>query len=135
MASSLSVYRPTVLKCLAGGWHEFLSAIMCNTATYPSAVEASTFIQHHVQSAADSGSPSSYILSEYSELSSGLFHSDISNNLELVPRVYDTVTPKIEAWRRALDLVLLVLQTDSEIITGLVHTQMNSQELDGVLFL
>lgn len=74
-------------------------------------------------------------MSEYSELSSGLFHSDISNNLELVPRVYDTVTPKIEAWRRALDLVLLVLQTDSEIITGLVHTQMNSQELDGVLFL
>lgn len=135
MASSLSVYRPTVLKCLAGGWHEFLSAVMCNTDTYPSAVEASTFIQHHVQNATDSGSPSSYILSEYSKLSNGLFHSDISNNLELVPRVYDTVTPKIEAWRRALDLVLLVLQTDSEIITGLVHTEMNSQELDGVLFL
>ncbi|XP_028619480.1 Bardet-Biedl syndrome 12 protein [Grammomys surdaster] len=135
MASSLSVYRPTVLKCLAGGWHEFLSAVMCNTATQPSAVEASTFIQHHVQNATNSGSPSSYILSEYSKLSSGLFHSDVSDNLELVPRVYDTVTPKIEAWRRALDLVLLVLQTDSEIITGLVHTQMNSQELDGVLFL
>ncbi|XP_034355361.1 chaperonin-containing T-complex member BBS12 [Arvicanthis niloticus] len=135
MASSLSVYRPTVLKCLAGGWHEFLSAVMCNTATQPSAVEASTFIQHHVQNATSSGSPSSYILSEYGKLSSGLFHSGISDNLELVPRVYDTVTPKIEAWRRALDLVLLVLQTDSEIITGLVHTQMKSQELDGVLFL
>ncbi|XP_021487970.1 Bardet-Biedl syndrome 12 protein [Meriones unguiculatus] len=135
MASSLSVYRPTVLKCLASGWHGFLSTVMCNTATHPSAVEASTFIQHHVQNATNSGSPSSYILSEYSKLSSGLFHSEISDNLELVPRVYDTVTPKIEAWRRALDLVLLVLQTDSEIITGLEHTQMNSQELDGVLFL
>ncbi|XP_052036568.1 Bardet-Biedl syndrome 12 protein [Apodemus sylvaticus] len=135
MASSLSIYRPTVLKCLADGWHEFLSAVMCNTATHPSAVEARTFIQQHVQNAVNSGSPSSYILTEYSKLSSGLFDSSISDNLELVPRVYDAVTPKIEAWRRALDLVLLVLQTDSEIITGLAHTEMNSQELDGVLFL
>lgn len=135
MASSLSVYRPTVLKCLASGWHEYLSAVMSNTATHPSAVEASMFIQHHVQNATNSGSPSTYILSKYSQLSRGVFHSGVSDNLELVPRVYDTVTPKTEAWRRALDLVLLVLQTDSEIITGLVHTQINSQELDGVLFL
>ncbi|KAL6060432.1 hypothetical protein STEG23_022640 [Scotinomys teguina] len=135
MASSLSVYRPTVLKCLANGWHEYLSAVMSNTATHPSAVEASTFIQHHVQNATNSGSPSSYILSKYSQLSGGVFHSGVSDNLELVPRVYDTVTPKTEAWRRALDLVLLVLQTDSEIITGRVHTEINSQELDGVLFL
>ncbi|CAO2613238.1 Bardet-Biedl syndrome 12 protein homolog [Lemmus lemmus] len=135
MASSLSIYRPTVLKCMASGWHEYLSAVMCNTATHPSAVEASTFIQHHVQTATNSGSPSSYILSKYSKLSSELFHSGISDNLEQVPRVYDTVTPKTEAWRRALDLVLLVLQTDNEIITGLEHTQINSQELDGVLFL
>ncbi|XP_005069753.1 Bardet-Biedl syndrome 12 protein [Mesocricetus auratus] len=135
MASSLSVYRPTVLKCLASGWHEYLSAVMFNTATHPSAVEASTFIQHHVQNATNSGSPSSYILSRCSKLSSGLFHSSISDNLEVVQKVYDTVTPKTEAWRRALDLVLLVLQTDSEIITGLAHTQINSQELDGVLFL
>ncbi|XP_051013033.1 Bardet-Biedl syndrome 12 protein [Acomys russatus] len=135
MASSLSVYRPTVLKCLASGWHEFLSAVMCNTATHPSAVEASTFIQHHVQNATDSGSPSSYILHEYSKLSSGLFHIDTSDDPELVPRVYDTVTPKVEAWRRALDLVLLVLQMDTEIITGLAHTQLKSQDLDGVVFL
>ncbi|CAH6789172.1 Bardet-Biedl syndrome 12 protein [Phodopus roborovskii] len=135
MASSLSVYRPTVLKCLASGWHEYLSAVMFNTATHPSAVEASMFIQHHVQNATNSGSPSSYILSKYSKLSHGLFHSGISDKLEVVPRVYDTVTPKTEAWRRALDLVLLVLQTDSEIITGLVHTEINSQESDGVLFL
>lgn len=135
MASSLSVCRPTVLKCMASGWCEYLSAVMCNTATHPSAVEASTCIQHHVQKATNSGSPSSYILSKYSKLSSELFHSGISDNLELVPRVYDTVTPKTEAWRRALDLVLLVLQTDSEIITGLEHTQINSQELNRVLFL
>jgi Bardet-Biedl syndrome 12 protein len=135
MASSLPVYRPTVLKCLASGWHKYLSALICNTAGYSSAFEANTFIQHHLQNATDSGSPSSYILNEYSKLNSGIFNSVISDKLEQVPRVYDVVTPKIEAWRRALDLVLLVLQTDSEIITGLGHTQINSQESQGFLFL
>ncbi|ELK07636.1 Bardet-Biedl syndrome 12 protein [Pteropus alecto] len=135
LASSLALYRPTVLKCLAGGWHRYLSTLMCNTASSASEFEASTFIQHHLQNATDSGSPSSYILSEYDKLKSGIFNSDISNKLDQIPRVYDVVTPKIEAWRRALDLVLLVLQTDSEIITGLGHTQIKSQEAEGLLFL
>nr|XP_004667060.1 Bardet-Biedl syndrome 12 protein [Jaculus jaculus] len=133
LASSLPIYRPTVLKCLASGWHRYLSALLCNTGSYSSAMEASTFIQHHLQNAMDSGCPLSYILSEYSKLSSGFFHSVTSDNLEQVPRVYDTIIPKVEAWRQALDLVLLVLQTDSEIITGLGCTQGNLQELDGLL--
>ncbi|XP_030223474.1 chaperonin-containing T-complex member BBS12 [Gadus morhua] len=33
-------------------------------------------------------------------------------------RVYDNLSVKVEAWRRAMDLVLLVLQTDAEVITG-----------------
>ncbi|XP_036097953.1 Bardet-Biedl syndrome 12 protein [Molossus molossus] len=135
LASSLALYRPTVLKCLASGWHSYLSALVCNTAGSSSEPEAQTFIQYHLQHAADSGSPSSYILNEYSKLSSGVFHSGVSNKLEQIPRVYDLVTPKIEAWRRALDLVLLVLQTDSEIITRLEHTQIKSQESEGFLFL
>ncbi|XP_004386910.1 Bardet-Biedl syndrome 12 protein [Trichechus manatus latirostris] len=135
LASSLALYRPTVLKCLANGWHKYLSTLMYNTASYSSEFEASTFIQHHLRNAIDSGSPSSYILSEYSELNSGVFNSGISNKLEQIPRVYDIVTPKIEAWRRALDLVLLVLQTDSEIVTGHGHMQINSKESEGFLFL
>ncbi|NP_001244115.1 chaperonin-containing T-complex member BBS12 isoform X2 [Equus caballus] len=135
LASSLALYRPTVLQCLANGWHKYLSTLIYNTANYSSEFEASTFIQHHLQNAIDSGSPSSYILSEYSKLNSGIFNSGISNKLGQIPRVYDIVTPKIEAWRRALDLVLLVLQTDSEIITGLGHTEINSQVPEGFLFL
>lgn len=135
LASSLEIYRPTVLKCLASGWHKYLSALLYNTASFSSEFEASTFIQHHLHSAIGSGSPSSYILKEYSKLNSGIFNSSILNKLERFPRVYDVVTPKIEAWRRALDLVLLVLQTDSEIITGLGHAQINSQKLEGFLFL
>uniref|UniRef100_A0A8C5ZLD1 Bardet-Biedl syndrome 12 n=2 Tax=Marmota marmota marmota TaxID=9994 RepID=A0A8C5ZLD1_MARMA len=136
LASSLPAYRPAVLKCLAGGWHRYLSALMCNSATCPSELAARTFIEHHVQNATASGSPLAYILNEYSKLNSGIFNADFSDKLEQVPRVYDIVTPKMEAWRRALDLVLLVLKTDSEIITGLGHApQMNSQEVGGLLFL
>ncbi|KAM5255352.1 chaperonin-containing T-complex member BBS12 [Ctenodactylus gundi] len=135
LASSLAIYRPTVLKALASGWHKYLSAVMCNTASYSSELEARTFIRRHLQNAVDSGSPLSYILKEYCNLSSGVFNSGISNEPAWIPTVYDTVTPKIEAWRQALVLVLLVLQTDSEIITGLGHTKINSQKLDGFLFL
>ncbi|XP_007957507.1 Bardet-Biedl syndrome 12 protein [Orycteropus afer afer] len=135
LASSLALYRPTVLKCLANGWHKYLSTLIHNTANYSSEFEVSTFIQHHLKNAMDSTSPSSYILNEYSTLNRGVFNPDISNKLEQIPRVYDIVTPKIEAWRRALDLVLLILQTDSEIVTGHGHTQTNSQESEGFLFL
>uniref|UniRef100_A0A8D2D6R5 Bardet-Biedl syndrome 12 n=1 Tax=Sciurus vulgaris TaxID=55149 RepID=A0A8D2D6R5_SCIVU len=135
LASSLPAYRPAVLERLAEGWRRYLSALMCNTATCSTELGAYTFIEHHVQNAAGSGSPSVYILNEYSKLNSEIFNADIPGKLEQVPRVYDSVTPKIEAWRRALDLVLLVLKTDSEIITGLGHSQINSQELEGLLFL
>ncbi|XP_047422347.1 Bardet-Biedl syndrome 12 protein isoform X2 [Sciurus carolinensis] len=135
LASSLPAYRPAVLERLAEGWRRYLSALMCNAATCSTELGAHTFIEHHVHNAAGSGSPSAYILNEYSKLNSGIFNADIPGKLEQVPRVYDSVTPKIEAWRRALDLVLLVLKTDSEIITGLGHTQINSQELEGLLFL
>ncbi|XP_066240861.1 Bardet-Biedl syndrome 12 protein [Saccopteryx leptura] len=134
LASSLALHRPTVLQCLADGWHKYLSTLMCNSATCSSKFEARTLIQHHLQSATGSGSPSSYILNEYSKLNSGMSNSSISDKLEQMPTVYDVVTPKIEAWRRALDLVLLVLQTDSEIITGLGHTQIKSQDSEGFLF-
>ncbi|XP_019832941.2 chaperonin-containing T-complex member BBS12 [Bos indicus] len=135
LASSAALYRPTVLKCLADGWHRYLSTLLRNTAVYSSDSEAATSIQCHLQNAADSGSPSSYILNEYSKLNSVILNLGISDKLEPIPRVYDVVTPKIEAWRRALDLVLLVLQTDNEIITGLAHTQKSSQESEGFLFL
>ncbi|XP_032189232.1 Bardet-Biedl syndrome 12 protein [Mustela erminea] len=135
LASSLALYRSTVLKCLANGWHKYLSTLIYNTASCSSEFEASTFIQQRLQNATDSGSPSSYILNEYSKLNSGIFNSGISNKLEQIPSIYDVVIPKTEAWRRALDLVLLVLQTDSEIITGLGHRQLNSQETEGFLFL
>lgn len=40
-------------------------------------------------------------------------------------KVYDNVTLKLEAWRKALDFVFLVLQT--EIITGIDPKQVEGQ--------
>ncbi|XP_074084455.1 chaperonin-containing T-complex member BBS12 [Macrotis lagotis] len=125
MASSQELYRPTVLKTLADGWHKYLSLIMYNTGTCSSESEASMFIHNLIQKTTDSGCPLLYLLKEYNEV----------NNAVLNLSVYDVVTPKIEAWRRALDLVLLVLQTDAEIISGAEYTQLNSQESDELLLL
>ncbi len=43
--------------------------------------------------------------------------------------VYDNMTVKSEAWRRALDLVFLVLQSDTEIITGVSEGEHVYREL------
>ncbi|KAM9741230.1 LOW QUALITY PROTEIN: chaperonin-containing T-complex member BBS12 [Menidia menidia] len=45
--------------------------------------------------------------------------------LEGGAEVYDNLRLKLEAWRRALDLVLLVLLTDAEVITGTQKQQEN----------
>ncbi|XP_038625088.1 Bardet-Biedl syndrome 12 protein [Tachyglossus aculeatus] len=134
-ASSMALYRPAVLRSLASGWHKYLAAIMCNTANFPSEFEASTFIDHHLQKATSYRSPLSYILSHYGQLISGVFQSGILGELGELGRIYDNVTPKLEAWRRALDLVLLVLQTDTEIISGFESTRLNSPASTEFLFL
>lgn len=44
-------------------------------------------------------------------------------------KVYDNLSVKQEAWRKALDLVFLVLQTDSEIITGIDQNEAVEENL------
>ncbi|NXX43721.1 BBS12 protein, partial [Tricholaema leucomelas] len=129
-------YRSAVLQALAGGWKHYLSAVMCNAAEAASELEACTAIDHHLKKAADCGSPSAYILQEFKRGAlvmgrSGPF-ADCGGGL----KVYDNVTAKMEAWRRALDLVLLVLQTDAEIITGPKRNQLlNSYVSSEFMFL
>ncbi|XP_042548927.1 Bardet-Biedl syndrome 12 protein [Dipodomys spectabilis] len=133
-SASLQAHRPAVLRGLAAGWLQYLSALLRNAAG-SSAMEANTVIQRHVQHAPASGSPVESVLREHSQGCGWMFSPRLPDEREPGSRVYDAVTPKVEAWRRALDLVLLVLQTDSEIITGHGHTQMRAQHADGVSFL
>ncbi|NXL29758.1 BBS12 protein, partial [Glaucidium brasilianum] len=124
LAASVTEYKSVVLSALASGWKQYLSVVMCNTAKAASELEACTLVDHHLKKAADCGSPSAYIWKEFRKGDvlrggSGPF-ADHGVGLN----VYDNVTAKTEAWRRALDLVLLVLQTDAEIITGPQRNQL-----------
>ncbi|KAM9193381.1 chaperonin-containing T-complex member BBS12 [Mergus octosetaceus] len=136
LAASSSEYKPVVLQALASGWSQYLAAVMCNTAKATSLFEARTLIEHHLKKAADCGSPSAYILKEFQ--TGGMFRGGpvpSTGNAEGF-RVYDNVTAKTEAWRRALDLVLLVLQTDAEIISGPQSNQLlNSPASSEFMFL
>ncbi|KAI1238649.1 hypothetical protein IHE44_0013389 [Lamprotornis superbus] len=125
----LAEYKSIVLQALASGWKQYLSVVLCNTAKASSELEASASVDHHLQKAAACGSPSAYILEEFRR--GGVFRGgcDPFPNQVTDSKVCDNVAAKTEAWRRALDLVLLVLQTDAEIITGSRRNQiLNSPE-------
>lgn len=136
LAASSAQYKPVVLQALASGWSQYLAAVMCNTAKATSLFEARTLIEHHLKKAADCGSPSAYVLKEFQ--TGGTFRGGPvpSTGSAEGCRVYDNVTAKTEAWRRALDLVLLVLQTDAEIISGPQSNQLlNSPASSEFMFL
>ncbi|NXX85910.1 BBS12 protein, partial [Urocolius indicus] len=136
LAACATECTSVVLQALASGWKRYLSVVMCNAATAASELEAGATVDHHLKKAADCGSPSAYILKEFRKgdlLRSGSGPlTDHRGGL----KVYDNVTAKTEAWRRALDLVLLVLQTDAEIITGAKRNQLlNSHASSEFMFL
>ncbi|NXP63710.1 BBS12 protein, partial [Chloropsis cyanopogon] len=114
----LAECKSVVLQALASGWKRYLSVLLCNTARASSELEAGASVDRHLQKAAACGSPSAYILEEFRR--GGVLRGGSDPFPEQVTdlRVCDNVAAKTEAWRRALDLVLLVLQTDAEIITG-----------------
>ncbi|XP_075565859.1 chaperonin-containing T-complex member BBS12 [Pelecanus crispus] len=136
LVASATEYKSVVLQALASGWKQYLSAVMCNTAKATSELEACTSVDHHLKRAADCGSPSAYILKEFrrGDLLRGGSAPFADHGEGL--KVCDNVTAKTEAWRRALDLVLLVLQTDAEIITGSKKNQLlNSRVSSEFMFL
>ncbi|NXR56123.1 BBS12 protein, partial [Hippolais icterina] len=114
----LAEYKSIVLQALASGWKQYLSVVLCNSTKASSELEASASVDHHLQKAAACGSPSAYILEEFRKCGVVRGGSDPFPDQIADLKVCDNVAAKTEAWRRALDLVLLVLQTDAEIITG-----------------
>ncbi|NXR84326.1 BBS12 protein, partial [Pycnonotus jocosus] len=124
----LAEYKSVVLQALGSGWKQYLSVVLCNTAKASSELEAGAAVDHHLQKAAACGSPSAYILEEFRR--GGVLRGGSDPFPDRVTvKVCDNVAAKTEAWRRALDLVLLVLQTDAEIITGLRRNQILNSPL------
>ncbi|NWU25413.1 BBS12 protein, partial [Dyaphorophyia castanea] len=132
----LAEYKSIVLQALASGWKQYLSVVLCNTAKARSELEACAAVDHHLQKAAACGSPSAYILEEFRRGGVLRGGSDPFPDQVTDLKVCDNVAAKMEAWRRALDLVLLVLQTDTEIITGPRRNQLlNSPVSSEFMFL
>ncbi|NWT17038.1 BBS12 protein, partial [Vireo altiloquus] len=132
----LAEYKSVVLQALASGWKQYLSVVLCNTAKARSELEVCAAVDHHLQKAAACGSPSAYILEEFRR--GGVLRGGSDSFPDQVTdlKVCDNVAVKTEAWRRALDLVLLVLQTDTEIITGPRRNQLlNSSVSSEFMFL
>uniref|UniRef100_H2ZVG5 Bardet-Biedl syndrome 12 n=2 Tax=Latimeria chalumnae TaxID=7897 RepID=H2ZVG5_LATCH len=118
VTETVSLYRPIVLQALANGWTDYLSTVMFNTGMYLTELEARLVIQHHLQNAGEASFPPILARRESIDWCNRGQLLDVSSEETSTAKVYDNVTAKLEAWRRSLDLVLLVLQTDTEIVTG-----------------
>lgn len=100
-------YRSVVLLHMAEGWVEYVATVMCNSTVCPSKLEALTVISQSLKGLGAGKLPCSSLLQN--------LHNDGGGMVVIL----DNVEAKLEAWRKALDMVLLVLQSDTEIITGL----------------
>ncbi|XP_075716600.1 chaperonin-containing T-complex member BBS12 isoform X2 [Rhinoderma darwinii] len=110
-------YKASVYKFLAKGWIKYISTLLFNMGENSSELEAMTFIQNELKNIDACSSPSSYIFNDYSK--NVVLADDLGLPMEHRQAVvYDNVVAKVEAWRSALHLVLTVLQSDAEIITG-----------------
>ncbi|KAK9518442.1 hypothetical protein VZT92_023748 [Zoarces viviparus] len=114
-------YRGLVLHLMADGFIDYISTVLVNTGTV-SKVRARTAVSQQLQDCTQSRG----IAATFSQL----FLADEQEDgaAAAAAQVYDNVSVKQEAWRKALDLVLLVLQTDAEVITGIDPKRDGPQE-------
>nr|XP_055034095.1 Bardet-Biedl syndrome 12 protein [Misgurnus anguillicaudatus]XP_055034096.1 Bardet-Biedl syndrome 12 protein [Misgurnus anguillicaudatus]XP_055034097.1 Bardet-Biedl syndrome 12 protein [Misgurnus anguillicaudatus]XP_055034098.1 Bardet-Biedl syndrome 12 protein [Misgurnus anguillicaudatus]XP_055034099.1 Bardet-Biedl syndrome 12 protein [Misgurnus anguillicaudatus]XP_055034100.1 Bardet-Biedl syndrome 12 protein [Misgurnus anguillicaudatus]XP_055034101.1 Bardet-Biedl syndrome 12 protein [Misg len=125
-------HEKVVMQLMADGWMDYISTLMLNCGTVSSKAEAWTAIAHQLRLCED-GEPMSVevLWAPVERQTFGDFirnQNEVEVETDVSAAVYDNVTVKFEAWRRALDLVLLVLQSDTEIITGVNERENVSKE-------
>ncbi|XP_077434767.1 chaperonin-containing T-complex member BBS12 [Vanacampus margaritifer] len=117
--SGSNPYLGIVLHLLTDSFMDYLSAVMANSNGI-SQVIARTVVNQKLQDV-------NSISAEFSQL---VLDSDKDVHLS---KVFDNLSIKQESWRKALNLVLLVLQTDAEIITGVDESKQGKHA--GLMFL
>lgn len=121
--------RAVVLHLMADGLIDYVSTVMGNTGKF-SKLGARTAVSQCLQ-----GCNSSTVAFSVSQVFSQGEHQGCVTPTQTESRdtqsshVYDCLTVKQEAWRRALDLVFLVLQADAEVITGVDRQREGEQDL------
>uniref|UniRef100_A0A3Q3VNG3 Uncharacterized protein n=1 Tax=Mola mola TaxID=94237 RepID=A0A3Q3VNG3_MOLML len=114
-----NLYRGVVLHLMADGLIDYISTVMVNTGRF-SKVRARTAVSQHLRNYTENFSISakfSQLFLEGEDVSA--VSSAMKSSEGTSPMIYDSLSVKREAWRKALDLVFLVLQTDAEVITGI----------------
>lgn len=113
-----SVYRGDVLRLMADGFVEWITAVMTNAGRL-SPVEARTAVSRQLQNV----HRDRIVGGKFSQLAlEGEREASAPKPDEAEAAIIcDNLSVKLEAWRKALDLVFLVLQTDAEVITGTAH--------------
>ncbi|CAL8354786.1 unnamed protein product [Merluccius merluccius] len=123
--SATGLYRDAVLRLMADGLTDYVATVMSNSGQW-SKLQAWTAVSQKVKrwgglSGVPEGETGLGVVPV--EGLSGVPEGE--TGLGVVPgeaadsRVYDNVSVKLEAWRSAVDLVLLVMQTDAEVVTGI----------------
>lgn len=109
-------YRRVVLDLMADGLIDYISTVMVNTGRI-SKVKARTEVCQQLQDYLGNAAKSPQLFLNSENQDNEVFTAPKPNEARAV-EIYDNLSVKQEAWRKALDLVFLVLQTDAEIITG-----------------
>ncbi|CAI5653073.1 Bardet-Biedl syndrome 12 protein [Oreochromis aureus] len=112
-------YTRVVLDLMADGLIDYISTVMVNTGRI-SKVKARTEVSQQLQDYnkhLGNATKSPQLFFDSKNQDSEVFTAPKPNEARAV-EIYDNLSVKQEAWRKALDLVFLVLQTDAEIITG-----------------
>ncbi|XP_036431623.1 Bardet-Biedl syndrome 12 protein [Colossoma macropomum] len=140
-ARATAPYETTILQLMADSWMDYISTLKVNAGQVVAKAQAWTCIAQHLKDFESRSSLKTEMLETllkkyfYTKALRGERESEgdsmVEREREMVG-VYDNVTVKLEAWRRALDLVFLILQTDMEIIVGI--NEQESQHRD-VMFL
>lgn len=112
-------YTGVVLQLMADGLIDYKRTIMVNSGEH-SEIEARTVVNQQLHGNDGGVNRPNNMFSKGGIEDSG-------------ETIYENVTVKQEAWRKALDLVFLVLQTDVEIITGVAQGSVAGQ--GGLMFL
>ncbi|XP_044060352.1 Bardet-Biedl syndrome 12 protein isoform X2 [Siniperca chuatsi] len=122
-------YRGVVLHLLADGLIDYISTVVVNTGRF-SKVRARTAVSQQLQEYNESLGIAAKVSQLFLEGEQGdsAFPPPMKTSEAPAVKIYDNLSVKQEAWRKALDLVFLVLQADAEVITGIDQKTDGAQE-------
>ncbi|XP_024136438.1 Bardet-Biedl syndrome 12 protein isoform X2 [Oryzias melastigma] len=118
--TAVALHTSVMLELMADGLMDYITTVMINSGKM-SKVEARTIVTRQLQTFdVHQGNATKFpqlVLGNENE--AFVFPSRKQTECAPAVEVYDNLCVKQEAWRRALDLVFLVLQTDEEVVSGL----------------